>query len=568
MARLGEADPLRLLAASGEPVPDDLLATAAGALGFAGGPRWVEPYLASGWLISREGPWGEGVDFAAPVWRAALAATLPPESLLMARRALGGRLAAAAPERPSWATYQLLAGSLAGARELVALVRGPHADAPRAALFEALRSEAVEVAALGEGEDLERELLWALLPLGRRLGRLGELGPELERAQQLVADRPERFVAIATVHAELEQNAGRYREAEQLLRRALAASREGSGVDSRRQALVALELGRVLQRRAAAEARLLGVLPVLDAGGRHGSRRSAGLLLGNLASKSTVSTMPSAASRGARARRSARGGATAAVILPGARRVRTAMGDFFQAVPHREADGTRAAIVATGRTAGSSGSAVRSLVSEISPPRGPCGVPSRCVRDSTTGLAGDRPARGDREPPPAAQLADAEREARRATSISRCFRKGRRSATLELLLGGIISPATGRPGAAVQAGASTARGGALRPAAQLAAAIIRGNAGVRRLALEPKTSWRPSPRRASRADYRLYAVWLRARQTGDRPRAVARARVCDAPRADLPRPGRSPILFGLRAREIWKRPPKVWPPGRNAPGRH
>ncbi|HSM52039.1 MAG TPA: tetratricopeptide repeat protein, partial [Thermoanaerobaculia bacterium] len=285
LARLGEPGPLRVLAACGEALPDDLLAAAAEGVGFPVDPRWAEPYLASGWLADRRGPWGEGVDLAAPVWRAALAATLPPESRLAARRAVGGRLVAAGRQGSAWATYRLLAGGLAGARELVTLVRGPHADVPRGELFDALRAEAVAVAALGEGEELERELLWALLPLGRRLGRLGELAPELDRAQELVADRPERFVAIATVRAELAQNAGRPEEAEKLLRRALAASREGAEGDGRRQALLVLELGRVLQRqgrRREARELLERTLPALDGAARQGLAAQCRFLLGNL----------------------------------------------------------------------------------------------------------------------------------------------------------------------------------------------------------------------------------------------------------------------------------------------
>jgi len=533
VARLGEADPLRLLAASGEPVPDDLLATAAGALGFAGGPRWVEPYLASGWLISREGPWGEGVDFAAPVWRAALAATLPPESLLMARRALGGRLAAAAPERPSWATYQLLAGSLAGARELVALVRGPHADAPRAALFEALRSEAVEVAALGEGEDLERELLWALLPLGRRLGRLGELGPELERAQQLVADRPERFVAIATVHAELEQNAGRYREAEQLLRRALAASREGSGVDSRRQALVALELGRVLQRqgrRREARELLERLLPVLDAGGRHGLAALCRFLLGNLALEEHRLDDAERLHRAAlEARRSARGGATAAVAsLSALAAVRTAMGDFFQAVAlYREAD----ELARSDRGDGEDSFVLLGLgralarIGDFASARGPLrrALALRQGLDDRAGEAIARLAVAENHLQ-LAQLADAEREARRAHFDLSLLPEGTALGDAELLLGRIHlacnRPAEARPHLAEAARIHRARGQAVALArdlaAQLAAAIAQGETReVRRLALELEDQLATiGSRRASDEpfDYHLYraAVWLRA----------------------------------------------------------
>lgn len=344
LARLGEPGPLRLLAACDEALPDDLLAAAAAGLALPAGPRWAESYLASGWLADRPGPWGEGVDLTAPVWRAAVAATLPPESRLAARRAVGTRLVAAGRPGSPWATYRLLAGSLAGARELVTVVRGPHADVPRGELFDALRAEAAGVEGLGEGEELERELLWALLPLGRRLGRLGELVPELDRAQELVADRPERFVAIATVRAELAQNAGRPEEAEALLRRALAASREGKEADGRRQALLVLELGRVLQRqgrRREARELLERTLPALDGAARKGLAAQCRFLLGNLALQEHRLPDAERLHRAAlEARRESRGPVAGTVAsLSALAAVRTAVGDFFQAVSlYREAD--------------------------------------------------------------------------------------------------------------------------------------------------------------------------------------------------------------------------------------
>ena len=51
----------------------------------------------------------------------------------------------------------------------------------------------------------ELDILWSMLPLGRRLGRLGELEPELLRAIVLAAEHPKRQIALLTLKAEHDQ---------------------------------------------------------------------------------------------------------------------------------------------------------------------------------------------------------------------------------------------------------------------------------------------------------------------------------------------------------------------------
>lgn len=255
-ARLGDPAPVRFLALADTVVPIAELRAAAFAAGAPQPPEgWDRRWLDAGLLVEREGPWGEGLAHAIPAVELALGAGLPEEVASATRRTLGELLAArSSTVEEIWGSWPLLDGTEEGARQLIAAAQAPASSAvPREALFSALRSELAATGERGGSSELELDLLWSLLPIARRVGRLHELETAIRRGVRLARTHPERLMAIAAVASELDQKSGRFREAEQTLRQALAAGREA---DDRRKEILLIELGRVLVRQGRlAEAR-------------------------------------------------------------------------------------------------------------------------------------------------------------------------------------------------------------------------------------------------------------------------------------------------------------------------
>ncbi len=283
-ARAGDPTPVRLLALADGAVPAAELRSAAMALGADGSrTEWEAPFLLAGLLRPAIGPWGSGLALAIPAIGRALAIALPEETVPRAREALGELLAArSASSEELWKAWPMLAGTEEGARTALAAAR-VRGGASREEQFSALRSELAAAAERGGESALELDLLWALLPLARRLGRLHELEGAIERGLALAEAHPERFVAIAAVAAELAQKEGRLRDAETTLRRALAVARD---VDERRKELLVLELGRVLVqlgRKGEARDVFEKTQRIAERAERHGVAAQCLFLLGNLA---------------------------------------------------------------------------------------------------------------------------------------------------------------------------------------------------------------------------------------------------------------------------------------------
>ncbi len=228
--RLGDPTPLRLAGLVEEPVPATELRAAAMALTASPvPPTWSDAYVAAGMVEVALGPWGDGLRPRMPAITQALVAALTEESVLRARATLGELLAARSGSAEElWQSWPLVAGTDEGARTALAAVKS-RGGSTREEQFTALRSELASLAERGGDRVLELELLWALLPIARRLGRLHELERAIDRGLSLAEDQPERFVAIAAVAAELAQKEGRLREAETVLRRALAAGQGDRG---------------------------------------------------------------------------------------------------------------------------------------------------------------------------------------------------------------------------------------------------------------------------------------------------------------------------------------------------
>ncbi|MEZ5314147.1 MAG: tetratricopeptide repeat protein [Thermoanaerobaculia bacterium] len=282
--RHGASLALRLLTLSETAVPASELGSAALALG---GVRpegdWSADNLAAGLVVAETGPWGDGIALASPAIRRALADTLEEPVRERLRSELGELLAArSSTAEELWASYGMLRGTESGAEVLIDAVRSS-SRLPREPLFTALRLELASLQERGNEPRLENELLWILLPLARRLGRLHELAPALERGFELARDQPQRFLAIASLRADLAQMAGHYPEAEAVLRQALAASRDG---DNRRKEMLLVELGRVLVRQgktAEASDLFAKALAVAERRGRRGFAATCRFLLGNVA---------------------------------------------------------------------------------------------------------------------------------------------------------------------------------------------------------------------------------------------------------------------------------------------
>lgn len=243
--RLGDPLPLRLMATVDEPISARHLLETCDRYGIELEDDWHEPLQDAG-LIHRLGA-GTQLSFSCPAYGLALRQTAPEDAGRSLRHALGGVLA---EHDAGWRAYRLLAGSPEALPPLLDLSRDgtePGSEAVgREELFNALWTEHREHRARGGDVGTELEILWNLIPLAHRLGMLGRLRSELERAVELAQAEgagAQRYVALAALRAELDQEQGRYREAEQALRRALSASQ---GMDDKRRAALILRLGALL----------------------------------------------------------------------------------------------------------------------------------------------------------------------------------------------------------------------------------------------------------------------------------------------------------------------------------
>ncbi len=279
--RLGDPAPLRLLALAGEPVPDGCLRSAARAGGVATDRGWLGPFLDSGLVHEGEGPWGAGVGLACPAFGSALRSEVKEASAEALRRLLGEALADET-HTGSWRTYGLLQGSADAIDPLIAAAR--EQAAPPAELVAALKTELERHRAAGAKPETELDLLWVLLPLMHRLEGLGGARADLDRALELADGDPKRWLALAGLKADLDEDEGRLAEAESALREALEESRKGRGKQV--QALLLLRLARLLVRRERfAEGRELleSVLPILEDAGATALAASARFHLANIA---------------------------------------------------------------------------------------------------------------------------------------------------------------------------------------------------------------------------------------------------------------------------------------------
>lgn len=247
VSALGEAMPARLLALAETPVPALELASASLFLGVEVKPHWETPFLAAEIFHRAPSAWGLGVDLACPVFARALAQTVMPEIVPSLKQVLGERLVAASDQpRALWQAYNLLSGSAQAVPSILELAREGASDAPPAKILEGLKRELEGHRQRGGDPATEAQLLWILLPLARRLNRLEGLEGEIDRALEITATEPRKYLAFASLKAELDLQQSRLTESEETLRKALKMVMK---TDPARQAVLLLQLGQILARQ-------------------------------------------------------------------------------------------------------------------------------------------------------------------------------------------------------------------------------------------------------------------------------------------------------------------------------
>ncbi|MEM6794800.1 MAG: tetratricopeptide repeat protein [Acidobacteriota bacterium] len=273
---VGEVLPLRMLAAAAHSVGATQLRSACADFGIELEAGWQRAFVDADWLRESAGR----LDFVCPAYGLALRETLSAEGARALRHSLGSALAGGDDE---WAAYRLMAGSPEALPSLLDSSRERADSAPREEIFEALLAEYREHRERRGDEATELQILWVLLPLGRRLGRLGKLQRELVRAVTLAEGDELRYIALVALKAEFDQEQGKFRDAESGLRQALSASQ---GSDEKKRATLFLRLGALLHRQQRwSEAReiFLSLASVADRSGPSALGATCRFYLGNLA---------------------------------------------------------------------------------------------------------------------------------------------------------------------------------------------------------------------------------------------------------------------------------------------
>lgn len=282
-ARLGLLEPLLTLAVADGPLP----AAGIGAGLASGAPAgWEETGLRAGLLRRAGSPWGLGLELACPAYGRGLAALLEASDLEALRRGIGARLASAEHDGGSWRVYGLLRGSQEAVPALLRATReADRVPGPRdPELLAALSHELAGLRAADADADAELVLLWRLLQVARRAGRVGDHLADLDRAVALARGEPERYLALSHLKAEVEHESGRHRDAERTLLGALEAT-DGHASAARRAPLM-VRLARLYMdagRLTEGERLLESLYPAMQREGLDAAAASCRFLLGNIA---------------------------------------------------------------------------------------------------------------------------------------------------------------------------------------------------------------------------------------------------------------------------------------------
>lgn len=282
--RLGNPLPLLVLACADSPLPEATLTLVAKGFGVDLDQDWAAPYVEGGLLTETPSSFGSAVTFSCPTFLLALRSTVVEESVADLRRRIAEGLARAGDEpQGAWERYELQAGAPEAIPALLQAVRRATSGDESLLLFQAVRSELENHSQRDGDSETELELLWALLPLARRLGKLRNLETAIDRALELAASDTKKRLALITLKAEHSQNAGRLKEAETCLVEGLQIAQ---GASPLRQSLLLIQLGKLLHRQERfAEARKLfeDFLPNVDQEGNPALAATCRYHLGNIA---------------------------------------------------------------------------------------------------------------------------------------------------------------------------------------------------------------------------------------------------------------------------------------------
>lgn len=283
--RVGVENPAHLLSMLETGLPPEILSEAGRELGQPIPESWHEAAEGARLVTRTDTPWGPGVGFTCPVFGSILSFGIDPDSVQNLKGKMGNTLAMASSSGKSlWDSYRLLRGTPAAIEPLLQMLDSSYtAQIPRAELLEILTQELYRHREREGDFEIEMQLLWKLLPLARKLGRLNEFTADLERAVELAEDQPRRLLALAGLKAELDQDAGRYAQAEETIRMALEVAK---GADERRQALLLIQLARLQldqERYSEAKQLLEKLADNLDRSGLDALSASCRYYLGNIA---------------------------------------------------------------------------------------------------------------------------------------------------------------------------------------------------------------------------------------------------------------------------------------------
>lgn len=283
--RLSIDSHLHLLSILDRGAPQSIIGRSANQLSGEGRADWDIIGTNSGLLEEVDTPWGPGVEFSCSAFGTTLAHSVPAETLPELRSVVGSMLASNSKSgEASWESYQLLRSSEAGIEPLIKTLESPYSGKiPGTELLDVLTQELYRHREREGAPETELALLWKLLPLARKIGRLHEYTEDLGRAVQLAHDQPNRLLALAGLKAEMDQDAGRYGEAESTIRLALNAAKD---TDDRRQALLLIQLGRLLldqERWTEARDLFQKLASNLDSRGADALAASCRYYLGNIA---------------------------------------------------------------------------------------------------------------------------------------------------------------------------------------------------------------------------------------------------------------------------------------------
>ncbi len=222
------------------------------------------------------------IDFVSPAFRTGFRQCMEHHVVQRLRGELLEPIIGGGSAEQAWSTYQELVGTPRAVDALLEVLALPRDERPTEGLFEALRHELGAHTARQGDAAVEFELLWAYLPLARKFGETSALIPQIERALSLCPPGERRRMALLALHSEEALVQGELDAAE---RRAMEGIDLARKQDPRRQSILLLQLGKVLQRQdrhPEAKKLLLDLLQTVDAKSSPSQRAACCYHLGNV----------------------------------------------------------------------------------------------------------------------------------------------------------------------------------------------------------------------------------------------------------------------------------------------